>query len=112
MAKSRSFTKTLAIIGGIFIVIEGILAILTTFIPAISNLPNAGFLLDWYYALIAIVVGIIVLWTCDVFTKKKGPAYNGWLLLILGILGVIFTYWHVGGALVIIAGILWIVWKK
>lgn len=111
MAKSRSFTKTLAIIGGIFIIIEGILAIINEFIA----IPNAGIevLIQWYYALVAILVGIIVLWSCDVFTKKsKGPAYNGWLLLILGILGVIFTYWHVGGALVIIAGILWIVWKK
>ncbi len=111
MAKSRSFTKTLAIIGGIFIIIEGILAIINEF----SAMPNAGIgaLIAWYYALVAIVIGIIVLWSCDVFTKKsKGPAYNGWLLLILGILGVIFTYWHVGGALVIIAGILWIVWKK
>jgi hypothetical protein len=111
MAKSRSFTKTLAILGGIFIIIEGILAIINEFIA----IPNAGIgvLIAWYYALVAIVVGVIVLWSCDVFTKKsKGPAYNGWLLLILGILGVIFTYWHVGGALVIIAGILWIVWKK
>ena len=112
MAKSRSFTKWLAIIGGIFIIIEGILAIVTSLVDSI-NIPNAGFLIEWYYALVAIVVGIIVLWSCDVFTKKtKGPAYNGWLLLILGILGLIFTYWHVGGALVIIAGILWIVWKK
>ena len=95
MAKSRSFTKTLAIIGGIFIIIEGILGILVS-IPAIGlSIPNIGFLVQWYYALVAIVVGVIVLWSCDVFTKKpKGPAYNGWLLLILGILGVIFTYWH------------------
>ncbi len=112
MAKNRSFTKTLAIIGGIFIIIEGILGIINS-LAATINIPNLGFLVEWYYALVAIVVGIIVLWSCDVFTKKsKGPAYNGWLLLILGILGVIFTYWHVGGALVIIAGILWIVWKK
>jgi len=108
---SRSFTKVLAIIGGIFIIIEGILAIVNSLVSSIS-IPNAGFLVEWYYALIAIVVGIIVLWSCDVFTKKKGPAYNGWLLIILGILGIIFTYWHAGGALVVIAGILWIVWKK
>jgi chromate transport protein ChrA len=113
MAKSRSFTKTLAILGGIFIVIEGILYLLTSLIDAIT-IPGFGIpnLEGWYFSLVAIVIGIIVLWSCDVFRKKNGPGYNGWLLLILGILGVIFTYWHVGGALVIIAGILWIVWKK
>ena len=110
---SRSFTKVLAILGGIFIVIEGILYLITSLIDTIT-IPGVGIpnLTAWYYALVAIVIGIIVLWSCDVFTKKKGPAYNGWVLLILGILGIIFTYWHVGGALVVIAGILWIVWKK
>ncbi|MBN2156998.1 MAG: hypothetical protein JW776_13220 [Candidatus Lokiarchaeota archaeon] len=111
MAKKRSFTKTLAFIGGIFIIIEGILGILVSFkVISIQNL--AFFLVDWYFALIAILIGFLVLISCDAFKRMKGLRYNGWLLLILGILGLVLTYWHVGGALVIIASILWIIGKK
>ena len=109
MAKSRSFTKTLAIIGGIFMIIEGILGAIASVLPFDSFIH---ILEGWYIGLILIVVGLIVLWSCDVFTKKKGPAYNGWLLIILGAIGLILSGYGVGGALVIIAGILWIVWKK
>ena len=111
MTHNRSFTGTLAIIGGIFIIIEGILGILVS-LGQIS-IQNWSFLVEWYYALIAIFIGFLVLLACGIFRKKKKELpYNGWLLLILGILGLILTYWHVGGALVIIASILWILGKK
>ncbi|MBN2157427.1 MAG: hypothetical protein JW776_15380 [Candidatus Lokiarchaeota archaeon] len=114
MAKSRSITQILALIGGIIIVIDGILTLLGFFGIYIPGLPGWGWFVwlpNWINAIILIVVGLLVLFSVDLIQGLRIP-YNGVWLLILGIAGIIFGGYFLGGALVIIAAILWFLGKK
>lgn len=104
MVKNKSLTQILALIGAILILIDGVL----TFFQFGYGI---GFLPFWINGLILIFVGLCVLFSIDVIQGLKIP-YNGIWLLILGIAGLIFGGWYIGGILVIIAAILWFLGKK
>jgi len=112
---SKSLTQILALIGGIIIIIDGILTLLGIFGMFIPGLPGWGFwgafFAGWINVIILIVDGLLVLFSVDVIKGLKIP-YNGIWLLILGIIGIVFGSFFLGGALVIIAAILWFLGKK
>lgn len=109
MAKS-GLTKTLAIIGAILIFVDGILGILAAFgifsfgfgFFGSSFFTIGG--LYWLNPVIVLVIGILAMISVDLF--KGGIPYNGVWLLVLGIAGLVFGSWFIGGVLLIIAAIL------
>lgn len=112
MAKNTGLAKILAIIGGLVILIQGVLALLNH-LGIFSfglGLPGEGGFLGSLGALvnaiIAIVVGILVLISTGVIKSSKTKVgFNGVIMLVLGILGIIFGS-LIGGVLVLIGGIL------
>ena len=112
MTKNSGLAKLLAIIGGLIIVIQGVLALLShlEIFSFALGLPGEGGFFGGVggliNAIIAIVVGIFVLIsTGTVKSSNTKLGFNGVVVLILGILGIIFGS-LVGGVLVLIAGIL------
>jgi hypothetical protein len=116
MARSKSFTQILALIGGLIIFIDGILSLIRVLTGwYIPGLPGWGFIpaiagLAWINPIIVLVIGILALISVDVFSG--GIPYNGIWLLILGIAGLIFGSYFLGGILLIIASVLWFVGKR
>ena len=106
MAKNEGLAKLLAIIGGIVIVVEGVLGLLGNSIAKVVNLAFLDALSSIVFGIIAIVIGLLVLISTGVLGSKKAKlGFNGVVILVLGILGIIFAS-TIGGVLVIIAAIL------
>jgi hypothetical protein len=59
-------------------------------------------------SIFGILIAILVL--LSVFRPGDPIPYNAVLLILFGVLMTLFNSW-VGGILVLIAGILWLVWK-
>ncbi len=102
--ENKETVKTLAMIGGIIGIIQAIL-----------SFGNWG--LGFWAPMVAVnilssIVGIIlaVLVLLSVFRPGDPIPYNAVLLIIFGILLTFFNAW-LGGILVLVAGILWLVWK-
>ncbi len=112
MAKNTGLAKVLAIIGGLVITIQGVFALIEHLgifnfslgIPGEGGfLGSLGVLIN---AIIAIVVGILVLISTGVIKSSKTKVgFNGVIMLVLGILGIIFGN-LIGGVLVLFGGIL------
>jgi hypothetical protein len=115
MARSRSFTQILALIGGLLIFIDGILALIGVLTGwHIPNLPGWSFWsiggYAWINPVIEIIIGILALISVDVFSG--GIPYNGFWLLILGIAGIVFGAYFLGAILLIIAAVLYFLGKR
>ncbi len=109
MAKNEGLARILAIIGGIIIVVEGVLGMLNKSVAKVVNLAFLDALSAIIFGIIAIVIGLLVLISTGVFKSKKASiGFNGVVILVLGILGIIFAS-TIGGVLVIIAGILMLI---
>jgi len=100
--------RILAILGGLIITIDGIIQVLGELSIALGfTVPggsNFGILSGLVRAIVCLVVGVLILMSAGVIkgSKVSGSAIT---LLILGILGVLFSG-YLGGVLVIIAAIL------
>ena len=109
MAKNDGLARILAIIGGVIIVVEGVLGMLNKSVAKVVNLAFLDALGAIIFGIIAIVIGLLVLISTGVFKSKKGKiGFNGVIILVLGILGILFAS-TIGGVLVIIAGILMLI---
>lgn len=109
MAKNEGLARILAIIGGIVIVVEGVLGMLNRSVAKVVNLAFLDALGAIIFGIIAIVIGLLVLISTGVLSSKKAKVgFNGVVILVLGILGIIFAS-TIGGVLVIIAGILMLI---
>ncbi|MHA1519691.1 MAG: hypothetical protein ACTSRK_05855 [Promethearchaeota archaeon] len=113
MAKNTGLAKILAIIGGVLVVADGVIALLGIILDAFSlpfNLPGGrglyGGLDPLLNAIIAIVIGLLILISTGVVKSSKTKVgFNGIIILILGILALVFGG-YLGPVLVIIGGIL------
>ena len=97
MAKKSSATglsKTLAIIGGIVIVIQSVMGLIGLNLVAILGL----------------LVGLAVLVSTGVVKSATFIPFNGIVILILGVLGWLWGGW-IGGLITIIAGVLLLLGK-
>ncbi len=87
------------------IVVEGVLGLLGRTTTQFFNLGFFDGLTDLIWGIIAIVIGLFILISTGVLGSKKKVAFNGIVILVLGILGFLFGS-NIGGILVIIAAIL------
>lgn len=102
--ENKEIVRTLVIIGGLIGLLQAIL-----------GFGNWGL---GYWGLLAIgniflsIFGIIIaiLTLLSVFRPGDPIPYSAVYLLLFGVLMTLFNAW-IGGILVIIAGILWLVWK-
>lgn len=109
MAKNDGLARILAIIGGIVIVVEAILGFLNGHIAKVIDIAFLNALSAIISTIIAVVIGLLVLISTGVFKSKNAKiGFNGVIILVLGILGILFAS-TIGGVLVIIAGILMLI---
>lgn len=108
---NKGIAKILAIIGGVLVIIDGALSLLNELgITLGFSVPGAGGFLGFLgaiiNAIITIVLGVVILISAGAVKSKKGKvAFNGIVVLILGILTIFFGSW-LAAILVIIAAIL------
>lgn len=102
--ENKETVKTLAMIGGIIGIVQAILSFGNWGLGFYGPLAalNIG------SSIVGIIISILVL--LSVFRPGDPIPYNVVLLLIFGVLMTLFNAWW-GGILVIVAGILWLVWK-
>ncbi len=109
MAKNDGLARILAIIGGIVIVVEAILGFLNGHIAKVIDIAFLNVLGAIISTIIAVVIGVLVLISTGVLKSKSSKiGFNGVIILVLGILGILFAS-TIGGVLVIIAGILMLI---
>lgn len=110
MASNKaSLTQLLTFIGGALMFINAILV----FFGLFTFFPNS-ILMRVLGGIIGIVVSLAVILASHVVKLDFIPfeiPYNGIVILVLGIIGV-FTCGYIGPWIVIIAGILFLAWKK
>ena len=106
---SKSLPKVLAIIGGLVVVIFAVLSMINllgivldvAFWPTIWGYSING----WVNAIIALIVGILILISTGTIKSSTKVTFNGVTILVLGILAFVFGD-NLGAILVIIGGIL------
>ena len=109
MAKNEGLARILAIIGGIVIVVEAIWGFLNGHVAKVIDIPFLNTLAAIVSTIIAVVIGLLVLISTGVLRSKSTKiGFNGVIILVLGILGIILAS-TIGGVLVIIAGILMLI---
>ncbi|MHA1475342.1 MAG: hypothetical protein ACTSRX_09520 [Promethearchaeota archaeon] len=109
MAKNAGLARILAIIGGIIIVVEAIWGFLNGHVAKVINIGFLDALGAIVGTIIAVVIGVLVLISTGVLKSNNSKiGFNGVLILVLGILGILFAS-TIGGVLVIIAGILMLI---
>ena len=109
MAKNDGLARILAIIGGIVIVVEAIYGFFRGHIAKVIDIPFLNVLDAIISTIIAVVIGLLILISTGVFKSKNAKiGFNGVIILVLGILGILFAS-TIGGVLVIIAGILMLI---
>jgi type III secretory pathway component EscS len=102
--ENKEIVRILVIIGGLLGIFQAIL-----------SFGNWG--LGFWGLMVAVnivssIIGIIIsiLALLSVYRPGDPIPYDAWLLIIFGVLMTFFNAWG-GGIIVLIAGILWLVWK-
>ena len=109
MAKNAGLARILAIIGGIVIVFEAIWGFLNGHVAKVINIAFLDALGAIVGTIIAVVIGVLILISTGALRSKNTKiGFNGVIILVLGILGILFAS-TIGGVLVIIAGILMLI---
>ena len=101
MADLMKIGKLIGLIGGILAIVDGVLRILGDGVGVAVGLDLGGFvpaLEGIVSAIIAIVIGLIIVWICLDRMKIKDAIVLGIVLIILGLIG--------GGFLTILGGII------
>ena len=102
--ENKEIVRLLAIIGGIIGLLQAILSFGNWGLGFWGPMAAANIALSVF----GIIISILVL--LSVFRPGDPIPYNAVLLIIFGVLMTLFNSW-VGGILVLVAGILWLVWK-
>ena len=104
LMENKEIVKNLVIIGGIIGLLQAIFAF------GGWGLGYWGLLLvgNIFLSIIGIILAILTL--LSVFRPGNPIPYGAVYLIILGVLLTLFNAW-IGGVVVLIAGILWLVWK-
>ena len=102
--ENKEIVKYSAIIGAIIGLIQAILSFGNYGLGFWGLLIAANIV----SSIIGIIIAILVL--LSVFRPDNPIPYKTWLLILFGVLLTLFNAW-IGGILVLIAGILWLVWK-
>jgi hypothetical protein len=101
---NKEIIRFLVIIGGIIGLIQALLSFGNWGLGFWGPMAAVNIALSIFGLIIAILVLL------SVFRPGDPIPYNAVLLILFGILMIIFNSW-LGGILVLIAGILWLVWK-
>ena len=102
--ENKETVKILAMIGGIIGVIQAILSFGNWGLGFWGPMAAVNIV----SSIVGIIIAILVL--LSVFRPGDPIPYNAVLLIIFGVLMTFFNSW-LGGVLVLVAGILWLVWK-
>lgn len=102
--ENKEIVRILVIIGGLIGFLQAILSFGNWGLGFWGPMAAANILLSIFGIIIAILVLL------SVFRPGDPIPYNAVLLILFGVLMTLFNSW-VGGILVLIAGILWLVWK-
>ena len=104
LMENKETVRLLVIIGGIIGIVQAILSFGNWGLGFWG--PMAA--LNIGSSIVGIIIAILVL--LSVFRPGDPIPYNAVLLIIFGVLMTFFNSW-IGGVLVLVAGILWLVWK-
>ena len=101
-----SWVRVLAILGGVFAIILGIVMMLQMFPVPFTIIPSAigNLLISIFSGVINIVLGVILLIAFGVISSTKKYSINWLILFIVGVIMLLFG--GIAGILVFIAGIL------
>lgn len=102
--ENKETVRLLVIIGGIIGLIQAIFGFGNWGLGFWGPLAVANI----FSSILGIIIAILTL--LSVFRPGDPIPYNAVLLILFGVLMTLFNAW-VGGILVLIAGILWVVWK-
>ncbi|MBY8992063.1 MAG: hypothetical protein KGD58_15065 [Candidatus Lokiarchaeota archaeon] len=102
--ENKEIVRFLVIIGGIIGIFQAILSFGNWGLGFWG--PMAA--VNIFSSIVGIIIAILVL--LSVFRPGDPIPYKAWLLILFGVLLTFFNSW-VGGVLVLVAGILWLVWK-
>ncbi len=102
--ENKEIVKNLALIGGIIGLLQAIFAF-GNWGLGFWNLVYIG---NIFLSIFGLIIAILTL--LSVFRPGNPIPYSAVVLIILGVLMTLFNAW-LGGVLVLIAGILWLVWK-
>jgi hypothetical protein len=102
--ENKEIVRILVIIGGIIGLLQAILGFGNWGLGFWGLIAVANI----FSSIIGIILAVLVL--LSVFRPGDPIPYEAWLLILFGVLMTLFNAW-IGGILVLIAGILWLVWK-
>jgi hypothetical protein len=106
LKEKKETVRYLAIVGGIIGLIQAIFGFWGPFLW--FNFWGLLFVANIFLSIFGIIIAILTL--LSVFRPGNPIPYSAVVLIIFGVLMTLFNAW-IGGIIVLVGGILWLVWK-
>jgi len=106
--EQKSTVKTMVIVGGIIGLIQALFGFESGSLGLWFNFWTPLLVLNILSSILGVIISVLTL--LSVFRPGNPIPYKAVFLILFGVLMTLFNAW-IGGIIVLIAGILWLVWK-